>query len=422
MSRNSLLASGSARNAPAPAFDRKAPVAELLGAPLEHRFPARDAERCALALLDLESRAEDARQIADVLGDEEIVLHEALDAARAAMVRVAHAPPDFALHVEGEPVFGPPRDVVQMAAHAREELLALVELGRLVGREDALQHEIGHLVDAVNVFADPEQRVQIAQAAFAVLHVGLEHVARVARALVALAALVELGLDEVGGRRLGDLGEKALLELEEQLVVAPQIAALEQGRADRVVLAREAQALFDRARGMPHFQPQVPQEIEHELDQLLDARAGFVGPHEQQIDVRLRGKLGTPVAADGRDRHALGRRRIGQRIDVAVGEVVDEPHDLVDQERARAHGLAAAGGAALETAADFRAARVQRGFKHVAHCSPPLLGLARKAQRKRFEFRVDRAPIENGALVRDFLRCRCGQFVDEFGGFHGASI
>src|SRR6185312_10217976 len=50
-------------------------------------------------LLGLELGAEDARQVADILGDQEIMLHETLDAARAGMVGVAHAAPDLALPV-----------------------------------------------------------------------------------------------------------------------------------------------------------------------------------------------------------------------------------------------------------------------------------------------------------------------------------
>ena len=51
----------------------------------------------------LEVRAQDRGQVADILGDQEVVLHEALDPARAGVVCVAHAAPDLGLHVEAEP-------------------------------------------------------------------------------------------------------------------------------------------------------------------------------------------------------------------------------------------------------------------------------------------------------------------------------
>ena len=47
---------------------------------------------------------------------------------------------------------------------------------------------------------DPQQRLQVAQAALALLDVGLEHEAGIAHALMALVALGELGLDERGAR------------------------------------------------------------------------------------------------------------------------------------------------------------------------------------------------------------------------------
>ena len=62
-----------------------------------------------LELLDLERRAQDGGQIADVLGDQEIVLHEALDGAQAAAVDIAEALGHCRLHVEGQALLGPAR-------------------------------------------------------------------------------------------------------------------------------------------------------------------------------------------------------------------------------------------------------------------------------------------------------------------------
>ena len=76
-------------------------------------------------VLGLELGAEDAGQVADLLGDQEVVLHEALDAARAGAVAVAHAPRDLRLHVEGQPLLGPAGQVVQVAAHRPQEVVRL---------------------------------------------------------------------------------------------------------------------------------------------------------------------------------------------------------------------------------------------------------------------------------------------------------
>ena len=60
-----------------------------------------------------------------------------------------------------------------------------------------LADQLAGLVDAIEILGDPEQRVQVAQPALALLDVGLDDVARIAHALMALVALGELGLDEV---------------------------------------------------------------------------------------------------------------------------------------------------------------------------------------------------------------------------------
>ena len=80
--------------------------------------------RRGLHLPGLEACAEDAGQVADFLGDQEIVLHEALDMAQAAMRLVAEAFGEFGLLVEAQAVIAAPRQEMQMAAHRPQEVLA----------------------------------------------------------------------------------------------------------------------------------------------------------------------------------------------------------------------------------------------------------------------------------------------------------
>ena len=96
-----------------------------------------------------------------------------------------------------------------------------------------------------------------------------------------------------------------------------------------------AQALVDRARGVADLQAQVPQQVEHELDDLLAARRLLVGQQEQQIDVGERRQLAAAVAADRDDAQLLGRAGVGGGIDALVGEVEDHPDQLVHQEGGR---------------------------------------------------------------------------------------
>ncbi len=90
------------------------------------------------------------------------MLHEALDAARAGMIAIAHAAPDLALMIEGQAIFGAAGDEMEMAAHRPEEILRPRETLRLLRREHVEIDEFVDVVDAIDVFRDPEQRVKIA--------------------------------------------------------------------------------------------------------------------------------------------------------------------------------------------------------------------------------------------------------------------
>jgi hypothetical protein len=59
-----------------------------------------------LGLLVLKPGAEDPGEIADILGDKKIVLHEAFDRRQAGMILIAEALGDIALDIEGEPLLG----------------------------------------------------------------------------------------------------------------------------------------------------------------------------------------------------------------------------------------------------------------------------------------------------------------------------
>src|SRR5580692_546567 len=68
-------------------------------------------------LIDFEDGAKDAGQVTDILRDEEIVLHKALDAATAGAVAVVHALADFGLQREGQALLGATREVMKVTPH-----------------------------------------------------------------------------------------------------------------------------------------------------------------------------------------------------------------------------------------------------------------------------------------------------------------
>ena len=163
--------------------------------PVEHR------RRLGLALL--ERRADDRRQVADVLRHEEIVLHEALDVGLAGAGRIAELAGDRPLHVEAQALLGPAGEEMQAAAHRPQKLLAAAEQRELARREQAGRDQFVRVLHAIDVFRDPEQRVEVAQAPLALLDVRLDKIAGRAGPPHALLALGELGRDEFR-RGLGD--------------------------------------------------------------------------------------------------------------------------------------------------------------------------------------------------------------------------
>ena len=133
--------------------------------------------RRGLGLLIFQLGAQDRGEIADFLCDQEVVLHEALDVLHAGMRGVAKPLCDLALHLERQPLLGTAGEEVHVASDRPQEVLAAAECTVFLRVEHATLHKILGLPNAVDVFGNPEQRVQIAKAALAVLDVGLDQIA-----------------------------------------------------------------------------------------------------------------------------------------------------------------------------------------------------------------------------------------------------
>ena len=83
----------------------------------------------------------------------------------------------------------------------------------------------------------------------------------------------------------------------------------------------EPQAVVDGAHRVADLQPQVPEAVEHALDQALAPGGLLVGGEEQQVDVGEGRHLGAAVAADRERADPLGGGRVGQRVQPARREV-----------------------------------------------------------------------------------------------------
>ena len=290
------------------------------------------AQRRSLQLLHLERGAGDQRQLAHLLGSEEVVTHESLDALEAPVLLVAEHLGEHGLQVEGQPLLRPAGHEVDMAAHRPQHPLALAIEPELRGREHRQLGGPGLIarLRKAQIARQPVQRMQVAQAPFAILDIGLHPVAGLSGALVPLVALGELGLEEGACvRSAHDLLPEPPLELGKELGAAQDEPRIEKRGADRHVGLGQGHALVDGAHGMTDLQPHVPKHIEHELGDALTPGGLLVRQHEQDIDIGRGRQHASAVAAGRGDAEAFRGREIGRRIDVAGGEGIEEPDQRV---------------------------------------------------------------------------------------------
>ena len=362
-----------------------------------------------LLLLGLEGGQHDARQVAHRDGVTEIGLHEDLDPAPAAAIGKAHPRRHLDLHVEAQRFRRAPGDQVQVAAHRPEKILGLHEGVVFLGAEHAHADKRLGILGAVHVFQDPVERLQIAQAAFALFDIGFHHVALAALFFVAAFALGELGIDEFGLGAVEQLIAQPRLEIGGEIGIAGHVAAFKHRGADGEILAAQADAILDGARGVADFQLQIPQDVEHRFDDALGPAGDFVGIEKQQIDIREGRHLAAPVAAHGEDRQALCLGPVGHRVqpvgrdledqrDHAVGDVGVAAGDRLGAKRLCGEG----GGDRVAACVARRAQDAHRGLAHGALVGRPGdLGV---------QLGADRLPVEQLLGRQDqvgFLRGGC---------------
>ena len=283
---------------------------------------------------------------------------------------------------------------MQMGAHRPEEVEGADEGADLAALEHLqLRHPV-HGLGGVQVFGDPEQGVEVAQAPLAVLHIGLDHVAAGAGPGLALIALLELGGDELRARALDHLVAEAGLQLLGQGLVADQAPGLQDRGADGEVFPRQLHALIHRARGVPHLEAQIPQGVEHELDHALHMGGLLVGPKEQQIEVGEGRQRAPPIAPHRHHTQALALGGIARPDHVDGGEVIERRDHLVGDPGQEPRGLDAAGPVLQPLLGDHPAA--EQGLLQDLQRPPALLGLiARRIQRRRRQLRPQPHPIDD---------------------------
>ena len=285
--------------------------------------PRQQPARLALGKLLVELGEEQPGQMADAFGLQEKVLHESFDRALARAVGKLHPRGNFALHIEGQPVFGAPGDRVQMAPHRPEKVLGTAERAVFSRGQQPGADQFGHIADVVDIFADPVERVQIAQAALALFHIGFDHIAAVAQSAVTVIPLGQFFghvLPLGPGHHFTPEPRAGLIK---QRLITPDIAPFKQRSADRQVTFRHPHDIIERAARLADLERQIPQVIEDRFDHLLAPGGLLARGDEGDIDIRMRGHFAAAIAAHRHDRQPLTRSSIVRRVKVGDDVIVD---------------------------------------------------------------------------------------------------
>ena len=185
----------------------------------------------------------------------------------------------------------------------------------LLMREDAAAGAVGanqlaHDLDAEHVSGHPIQRLQVAQAAAALLDVGLHQERRLAIAMMAGVALGLFGDNEAAGAGVRASLQEPRLEQCEQPRVAGQPPGVDQRSACREIPVRLGKAFVHRPRRMADLEAQVPKKVQHELDGRERRRRWMLLSDEQQVDIAERRQHAAAIASGGDDRHRFQGCRI----------------------------------------------------------------------------------------------------------------
>ena len=373
------------------ARDRQPPAIEdesgqALGPPPDGRQS--EAEPLLAELL-VELREEDAGKVADRLRIDEVELHEALDGRLSGPVGVAHHFGDLLLMVEAQPVLRAPRGLMQVAAHRPEEALGALELPEFRGREQPQANEIGRLLDAMHIFADPVERMEVAKAALAVLYIGLDHISRVAHAAVALVSLGKLCSDELGRGPVDDLRAEALHRLIENSLLAPHQPGFEECGANGHVRPGQRDQLIHRADRVADLQLQLPHQVEEGFDGLFLRRRCLCGGEEHEVEITEGRHLAAASSAQRNESHRL--RRIAGR-----DEIISEANQLIVEVGGRARRCSSAVGLQRQAQGDFRSALFQRPAKELRREALPVGSGGKRSERV-----GDTASVDDGARPVD---------------------
>ena len=341
-------------------------------------------------------RQEHAGQAADPFHLQEIILHEPFDRAFAGAISKLHPFGHRALQIEGQAIFGAVGDDVHVAPRRQQEPFGAAETA-IFGR--CQQPDIDQFrprADAVDIFPDPVERLQIAQAALAFLDVGFNHIAAVAHAFVPGIAFGQLLGEELALAAFDNLVPEPGAQFFVKRLFAPHQPAFEQRGADGEVFLRHPHRIADRAAGMADFQAQIPQQIQHRFDHLFAPRRAAGGGDEGDVEIGMRRHLGAPIPAHRQHGEPFTRRAIGHRIQVGGDVIVDHAQQLVHQERITAGDIMPGRRGLRQPPGEFGAPFVKRAAQRLDDIAARPIPAGRKQRGNLFR---QNAAVDDRALT-----------------------
>ena len=329
--------------------------------------------------------------------------HEPLDRRHAVPVGIAQPDGQFPLHVEGQPFIGPPDQIVEIDANAPQKGLGPLKLPEFRPGQQALVDQLGDIFDLIGKFADPEQCVKVTKTALSLLQIGFDDITAVPHPLVTGFAFGELVSDKGLGCAAYHLFPEPHPGLGIKRLISPDIARFEQGRPDGQVGLGHVDHLVQRPARLADFQAKVPQHVQHRFNDLLGPGRLLPRGQERDVDIGEGRHLPAPISADGHQRQPFCSGRIGHRIEDACGKIVDQPQQLIGQQR-MAHGILHASIGGLSQASfQFGAASLQR-IAEDDHRSCPAFCPVRLAARHLAQGIGQRPTVNDRTSVGDLVK------------------
>ena len=247
----------------------------------------------------------------DALGDPKnipgvlvVIFHQRLVPQRAAFLRITEPFGHLVLDGEMEGVGGAPGRVMEISTEAQQKIVGGFDSPAIGLAQPILADEVGRGERAFLEERHPKQVLVIAQSAAAAFQVRFQHVNAVAELRMARRLVLHAQLHVFALPTAHTLLPERSPEPRRQMRIARQRARLEHRGLRQHVLVRQVHRFRDRARGVAHFEPNIPEQIKDLLNHLGRVSRN-VSPvlvvQEHNVDVAEWIELPASITAESND-------------------------------------------------------------------------------------------------------------------------